>query len=99
MPGAVLAPVGDGWGGASAAGSGNGGEDGVPWSWQCQRPCGHVRLTVASAQGPCSGGSPDRVSPRPGGAHNPSRREGAASARGRPGKRKLCHVRGTGQRG
>ncbi|GGQ31372.1 hypothetical protein GCM10010279_44480 [Streptomyces mutabilis] len=42
---------------------------------------------------------PDRSSTLPPGTDNPSPREGAASARGRPWKRKLWHVTGTGQRG
>lgn len=42
---------------------------------------------------------PDRASTHPSGTDNPSPAKGAASARGRPWKRKLWLVTGTGQRG
>ncbi|GAA2498163.1 hypothetical protein GCM10023100_63570 [Actinocorallia cavernae] len=99
LPGVLRAPVGDGWDGASPVARGKGGEEGGPWSRRGQRPLGCARLTVTAGQEGDGDCRPDHVSPHRRGAHNPSRREGAASARGRPGKRKLCHVRGTGQRG
>lgn len=78
-----------------------------------RRPCRATPGTLTGAQLPyltdgLSSSAPstgcvrrlaDRASPPPNGVHNPPGREGAASARRRPWKRKLCHVTGTGQRG